>query len=100
MKLRNTNAAIFVILTAAALTTIGVFSTPSVFAGKCDKNGDNSCNDNDINQQAWTNNKCELENLNTDHSNKNFDDNLLSCVNTVRNLEDLSSIPDQFASTS
>jgi len=35
--------------------------------------------------------------LSNDHSNENFDDNLLECVNTVTNLEDFATIPDQFA---
>jgi len=97
---KASDMAIFFILAAGALTTIGVFSIPAVFADKCDNNEDNNCNETDVNQRTWTNNECELENLNKDHSNENFDDNLLACINTVRNLEDFATIPDQFAATS
>ncbi len=94
------DSAIFIILAVGALTTIGVFSIPSVFADKCDKNEDNNCNEADVNQKISTDNKCKLDNLSKNHSSKNFDDNLLSCVNTVTNLEDFATIPDQFAAIS
>ena len=67
--------AFFVIVAAGLLTTIGVFSVPSVFADKCDNNEDNNCNQTDVNQKTWTDNKCKLDNLSNDHSNENFDDN-------------------------
>jgi hypothetical protein len=97
---KASDMAIFVILAAGALTTIGVLSVPAVFADKCDNNEDNNCNETDVNQKTWTNNKCELENLDSDHSNENFFKNTLPCVNEVRNLEDFATIPDQFAATS
>ena len=97
---KASDMAIFFILAAAALTTIGVFSVPAVFADKCGNNEDNNCNETDVNQKTWTNNKCELENLDSDHSNENFFKNTLSCVNEVRNLEDFATIPDQFVATS
>ena len=92
--------AIFVILAAGALTTIGVYSVPAGFADKCDNNEDNNCNQADVNQKSSTDNKCKLDNLSNDHSNENFDDNLLECVNTVTNLKDFATIPDQFAAIS
>ena len=92
--------AIFVIMVAGALTTIGVFSVPSVFADKCDKNENNNCNETGINQETWTDNRCKLENLDNDRSNENVQNSTLACVNIVRNLEDLATIPDQFAATS
>jgi hypothetical protein len=94
------NLAIFVIMVAGALTTIGVFSVPSVFADKCDKNENNNCNDTGINQKTWTDNRCKLENLDNDRSNENVLNSTLACVNVVGNLEDLATIPDQFAATS
>jgi hypothetical protein len=97
---KASDMAIFFILAAAALTTIGVFSVPAVFADKCDNNEDNNCNQADVNQKISTDNKCKLDNLSNDHSNKNFDDNLLECVNTVTNLKDFATIPDQFAAIS
>ena len=94
---RGSNMAFFVIVVAGLLTTIGVFSMPSVFADKCDNNEDNNCNQADVNQKISTDNKCKLDNLSNDHSKENSDDNLLECVNTVTNLEDFATIPDQFA---
>lgn len=92
--------AIFIFLATGALTTIGVFSLPSIFADKCDKNEDNNCNETQINQETGTDNRCKLENLDNDHSNENVHNSTLACVNAVRNLEDLATIPDQFAATS
>ena len=60
---KASNMAIFVILAAGLLTTIGVFSVPSGFADKCNNNEDNNCNKTDVNQKIWTDNKCKLENL-------------------------------------
>ena len=92
--------AIFIILGVGALTTVGVFPVPSIFADKCDKNEDNNCNETEINQETWTDNRCKLENLDNDRSNENVHNSTLACVNAVRNLEDLATIPDQFAATS
>ena len=92
--------AIFIILGVGALTTIGVFSVPSIFADKCDKNEDNNCNETEINQETWTDNRCKLENLDNDRSNENVQNSTLACVNVVGNLEDLATIPDQFSATS
>jgi hypothetical protein len=95
------NMAYFVFVAAGLLTTIGIISIPSVFADKCDNNEDNNCNETDVNQKIWTDNKCKLENLSNDQSNENFDDNhRLPCINTVTNLEDFATIPDQFAAIS
>ncbi len=94
------DSAIFIILAVGALTTIGVFSVPSVFADKCDKNEDNNCNETEINQETWTDNRCKLENLDNDGSNENVHSSTLACANVARNLEDLATIPDQFAATS
>ena len=92
--------AIFIILGVGALTTVGVFSVPSIFADKCDKNEDNNCNETEINQETWTDNRCKLENLDNDRSNENVQNSTLACVNVVGNLEDLATIPDQFSATS
>src|SRR6476620_12478392 len=97
------NMAFFVIVAAAILTSIGVSSVSSVssvFADKCDNNGDNNCNTAEVDQKALTDNKCKLENLSKDHSNENFDDNLLSCINSATNLKDFATIPDQFSAIS
>ncbi len=93
---KGSNIAIFVIVAAGLFITIGVFSVPAAFADKCKNNEDNNCNETDVNQKIWTDNECKLENLSNDHSNENFDDNLLSCINSATNLE-RAIIPDQFA---
>ena len=92
--------AIFIIMAAGLLTTIGIFSVPSVFADKCNKNEDNNCNETDINQKIGTDNKCKLENLSNDHSNENFDENTIECKNIATNLKNFATIPDQFAAIS
>jgi hypothetical protein len=90
---------VFIIMAAGLLTTIEIFTEPSVFADKCNKNGDNNCNDTDIDQKIGTGNKCKIDNLSKDHSNENLDDNLLGCINTAQNVKNLATIPDQFAAT-
>ena len=97
---RVSDIAMYVIVATGLLTTIVVFSLPSIFADKCDKNEDNNCNETEINQETWTDNRCKLENLDNDRSNENVQNSTLACVNAVRNLEDLATIPDQFAATS
>ena len=92
--------AIFVIVAAGLFTTIGIFSVPSVFADKCNKNEDNNCNKTDVNQKIGTDNKCKLENLSNDHSNENFDKNKIECKNIATNLKNFATIPDQFAAIS
>src|SRR6476660_8682544 len=76
------NMAFFVIVAAGILTSISMSSVSSVFADKCDNNEDNKCNKSNVEQKSLTDNKCKLENLSKDHSNENFDDNLLSCINS------------------
>ena len=90
---------VFIIMAAGLLTTIEIFTEPSVFADKCNKNGDNNCNDTDIDQKIGTDNKCKIDNLSKDHSNENLDDNLLACINSAQNVKNLATIPDQFAAT-
>ena len=86
---KASDMAIFVIVAAGSLTTIGIFSVPSVFADKCNNNEDNNCNETDVNQKTWTDNKCKLENLSNDHSNENFDNNTLACKNDCKKFEEL-----------
>jgi len=102
MELRSKaiDMTIFVILTSGLVTSIGFFSIPSIFADKCDNNEDNNCNETDVIQETLTGNKCQIDNLDTDHSSKNFYNNTLACKNDVRNFKNLATIPDQFAATS
>ena len=102
MELRSKviDMAIFVILTTGILTSIGFFSVSSIFADKCDNNEDNNCNETNVIQETLTDNRCQIDNLDTDHSSENFYNNTLACKNDVRNLKNLATIPDQFAATS
>ena len=42
----------------------------------------------------------QIRKFGKDRSNENVHDSTLACVNAVRNLENLATIPDQFAATS
>jgi len=97
---RVSDIAMYVIVATGLLTTIVVFSLPSIFADKCDKNEDNNCNDTQINQETKTDNRCKLENLDNDHSNENIHNSTLACVNSATNLKDFATIPDQFEAIS
>ena len=85
------------ILSAVVLWTMGIASTP-VFAGGshdhhnhnnskyCEKNGENNCNTDDVEQEVYAKNKCEIENDNDDHSHDNTNENILSCGNDGKNI--------------
>ncbi len=52
----------------------------------CEKNGDNNCNTDNVDQEVHAKNECEIENDNDDHSHDNTNENTLSCVNNVQNI--------------
>lgn len=91
------NGAVLAILSAVVLMTMGAAVTP-VFAGgshddhnhndgkHCEKNGDNNCNTDNVDQEVYAKNDCEIENDNDDHSRDNTNENTLSCVNSVQNI--------------
>ncbi len=88
-----------IILTAGVLMTMGIAATP-VFAGgshdhhdhndskHCDKNGDNNCNTDHVDQKVYAKNDCKINNENQDHSSHNDNTNDLACTNTVENIND------------
>ena len=52
----------------------------------CEKNDDNNCNTDNVDQEVYARNECEIENENDDHSHDNTNENTLSCVNNVQNI--------------
>ena len=59
---------------------------------KCNKNGNNNCNDEHKTQKIDLKNECEIENYNKDHSKNNFNDNFLKCINDAQNLKGVEQI--------
>jgi hypothetical protein len=92
----KSNRAVLAILSAVVLMTLGAAATP-VFAGgshddhnhndskHCEKNDDNNCNTDIVDQEVYAKNDCEIENDNDDHSSDNYE-NTLSCINSVQNI--------------
>jgi hypothetical protein len=58
----------------------------TITASIVEKNGDNNCNTDDVEQEVYDKNECEIENDNDDHSHDNTNENTLSCVNDVQNI--------------
>jgi len=96
----KSNRAVLAILSAVVLMTLGAAATP-IFAGgshvdhnhndskHCEKNDDNNCNTDIVDQEVYAKNDCEIENDNDDnddHSRDNTNENTLSCVNSVQNI--------------
>jgi hypothetical protein len=95
--MNKSHGVLFAILSAVVLMTMGVITTP-LLAGEshdhhnhnnnkhCEKNGDNYCNTDNVDQEVYARNECEIENENDDHSHDNTNENILSCVNNVQNI--------------
>ena len=95
--MNKSNGVLFAILSAVVLMTLGVTATPVLAGGShdhhnhnnnkhCEKNGDNNCNTDNVDQEVYARNGCEIENENDDHSHDNTNENTLSCVNNVQNI--------------
>ena len=95
--MNKSNGVLFAILSAVVLMTMGVTATPVLAGGShdhhshdnskhCEKNGDNNCNTDSVDQEVYARNECEIENENDDHSHDNTNENTLSCVNNVQNI--------------
>jgi hypothetical protein len=95
--MNKSNGVLFAILSAVVLMTMGVTATPVLAGGShdhhnhnnskhCEKNGDNNCNKDNVDQEVYARNECEIENENDDHSHDNTNENTLSCVNNVQNI--------------
>jgi hypothetical protein len=61
-------------------------TTITTITEHCEKNGDNNCNTDSVDQEAYAKNECEIENENDDHSHDNTNENTLSCDNNVQNI--------------
>ena len=92
--MNKSNGVLFAILSAVVLMTMGVTATPVLAGGNhdhhhnkhCEKNGDDNCNTDNVDQEVYARNECEIENENEDHSHDNTNENTLSCVNNVQNI--------------
>ena len=95
--MNKSNGVLFTILSAVVLMTMGVTATPVLAGGShdhhnhnsnkhCEKNGDNNGNTENVDQEVYARNECEIENENDDHSHDNTDENTLSCVNNIQNI--------------
>jgi hypothetical protein len=95
--MNKSNGVVFAILSGLVLMTMGVAATPVLAGGShdhhshdnskhCEKNGDNNCNTDSVDQEAYAKNECEIENENDDHSHDNTNENTLSCDNNVQNI--------------
>ena len=95
--MNKSNGVVFAILSGVVLMTMGVAATPVLAGGShdhhnhnhskhCEKNGDNNCNTDSVDQKAYAKNECEIENENDDRSHDNTNENTLSCDNNVQNI--------------
>jgi hypothetical protein len=95
--MNKSNGVLFTILSAVVLMTLGVTATPVLAGGShdhhnhnnnkhCEKNGDNNCNTDNVDQEVYARDECEIENENDDQSHDNTNENTLSCVNNVQNI--------------
>ena len=91
--MRHKNFAMFTIVAASIIMTLGILTMPA-FADKCDKNEDRNCNNSEKDQKLSATNDCNIKNHNHDKSqdntNLNTDDGL-SCISDLANKNDVSS---------
>ena len=91
--MRHKNFAMFTIIAASIMMTIGIATIPA-FADKCDKNEDRNCNNSEKDQKLSATNDCNIKNRNHDksHDNSNLNtDDGLSCISSLSNENDVSS---------
>jgi hypothetical protein len=91
--MRHKNFAMFTIVAASIIMTLGILTIPA-FADKCDKNEDRNCNNSDKDQKLSATNDCNIKNHNHDksHDNTNLNtDDGLSCISDLANKNDVSS---------
>jgi hypothetical protein len=77
--MNKSNGVLFAILSAVVLMTMGVTATPVLAGGShdhhnnkhCEKNDDNNCNTDNVDQEVYARDECEIENENDDHSHDN-----------------------------
>ena len=91
--MRHRNFAMFAIVAASIIMTLGILTIPA-FADKCDKNEDRNCNHSEKDQKLSATNDCNIKNHNHDksHDNTNLNtDDGLSCISDLANKNDVSS---------
>jgi hypothetical protein len=91
--MRHKNFAMFTIVAASIIITLGILTIPA-FADKCDKNEDRNCNNSEKDQKLSATNDCNIKNHNHDksHDNTNLNtDDGLSCISDLANKNDVSS---------
>jgi len=91
--MRHKNFAMFAIVAASIIMTLGISTIPA-FADKCDKNEDRNCNNSEKDQKLSATNDCNIKNHNHDksHDNTNLNtDDGLSCISDLANKNDVSS---------
>jgi|RhiMetdeSRZDD1v2_1073273.scaffolds.fasta_scaffold1155784_1 hypothetical protein len=91
--MRHKNFAMFTIVAASIIMTLGILTIPA-FADKCDKNEDRNCNNSEKDQKLSATNDCNIKNHNHDksHDNTNLNtDDGLSCISDLANKNDVSS---------
>ena len=91
--MRHKNFAMFTIIAASIMMTIGIMTIPA-FADKCEKNEDQNCNNSEKDQKLSATNDCNIKNRNHDksHGNSNLNtDDGLSCISNLSNENDVSS---------
>jgi hypothetical protein len=91
--MRHKNFAMFTIVAASIIMTLGILTVPA-FADKCDKNEDRNCNNSEKDQKLSATNDCNIKNHNHDksHDNTNLNtDDGLSCISDLANKNDVSS---------
>lgn len=91
--MRHKNFAMFIIVAASIMMTLGIFTIPA-FADKCEKNEDRNCNNSEKDQKLSATNDCNIKNHNHDKSHDNTNLNTedgLSCISDLANENDVSS---------
>lgn len=91
--MRHKNFAMFTIVAASIIMTLGILTIPA-FADKCDKNEDRNCNNSEKDQKLSATNDCNIKNHDHDksHDNTNLNtDDGLSCISDLANKNDVSS---------
>ena len=95
--MNKSNGVLFAILSAVVLMTMGVTATPVLAGGShdhhnhnnskhCEKNDDNNCDTDYIEQEVYAKIECEIQYDNGGHSHVNTNENTLSCANDVQNI--------------
>jgi hypothetical protein len=96
--MKNSNVAMLALLSMGVMMSMGIVAVPAFAGGShdhhghddkvCKKNDDNNCNSDEVKQDVYAKNDCQIENENEDHSKKNDNTNELTCDNHIENIND------------